>query len=298
MKQKTIKNSFVLEGKGLHTGLHIRAAFLPAAADSGIMICRVDLPDRPCRQALARYVAATERGTVLADGEWKVSTVEHALSALYALGITNCMIEVDAPEMPILDGSAKPFVDAIMASGIEEQEAEAKVWKVQERIEYTAQNGSSFVIEPADDTEIEVEIHFPGNILHDQTASLKHLSDYTKETASARTFCFVREILPLLERGLIKGGDLENAIVIYERPLTQEQMNSMCDMLGQPRLDAAHLGYLQPLHFDNEPARHKLLDLIGDLSLSGVRLQGRISAVRPGHGANTEFATYLCGLIN
>lgn len=293
MKQHTIKQPFTLEGKGLHTGLHIRAVFLPAEPNTGIRLCRTDLSGRPCYPAQAKYVAATERGTVLADGEWRVSTVEHALSALYALGVTNCLIELDAPEMPILDGSAAPFVKAVKAVGIEEQDAEARLWKVTERVEYTAANGSSFVIEPADDMQAEVEIHFPGNILHDQTASLYELSDYAAEVAAARTFCFVREILPLMERGLIKGGDLQNAIVIYERPLSQEQMDNMTDLLGQPRQDASHLGYLQPLNFVNEPARHKLLDLLGDLSLTGVRIQGRISAVRPGHGANTEFAKYL-----
>ena len=293
MKQQTIRQPFFFEGKGLHTGLHINAAFRPAPENSGILICRTDLPGRPCRPALARYVAATERGTVLADGEWRVSTVEHALSALYAMGISNCLIEVDAPEMPILDGSALPYVEAIEKAVIEEQEAEAKVWKVNEAITYTAQNGSTFVIEPSEETQAEVEIHFPGNILHDQTATLPHLSDYPKEISAARTFCFVREILPLLQHGLIKGGDLKNALVIYEQPLSQEQMDSMTDMLGVSRLNATQLGFLSPLHYHNEPARHKLLDLLGDLSLTGVRIIGKIHATRPGHGANTEFAKLL-----
>ena len=293
MKQYTISQPFSFSGKGLHTGLHINARFLPAAADSGICLCRTDLPGRPCRQAHARYVAATERGTVLADGELRVSTVEHALSALYAMGVTNCLIELDAPEMPILDGSALPFVEAITKAGTTRQDAEADVWHVKNKITYTAQNGSTFSIEPAEQQQVEVDIHFPGNILHDQTATLLHLSDYASDIAAARTFCFVREILPLLEHGLIKGGDLKNALVIYEQPLTQEQMDNMTDMLGVARLNASQLGFLSPLKYHNEPARHKLLDLLGDLSLTGVRIVGKIHATRPGHGANTEFAKTL-----
>jgi len=293
MKQHTLHTSFELSGKGLHTGLQIRAVFKPAGADTGIRICRTDLPEQPCHQALARYVSATERGTVLSCGDWKVSTVEHALSALYALGITNCLIELDAPEMPILDGSAKPFVDAITKAGIDEQDAEAPAFVVDRTIEYTAASGSTYVLTPADEEQFEVEISFPGQILHDQTAELLHLADYSSEIAFNRTFCFVREIAYLLSKGLIQGGDLQNALVIYEQPIPQEAMDQLTDHLGQPRQDATKLGYLSPLHFPNEPARHKLLDLIGDFALLGCRIQGKISATRPGHGGNTECAKML-----
>lgn len=293
MKQKTIRNVFTLSGKGLHTGLMIDARFMPAAPNTGIVLCRVDLEGQPAHQALAGYVSATERGTVLQDGDWKISTVEHALSALYAMGITNCRIELNAPEMPILNGSATLFVEAILKAGIEEQDAEVKTWRPTEVIEYTASNGSTYRLEPSDDTQAEVEICFPGNILHDQVATLHSMSDYAKEISEARTFCFVREIAYLLSKGLIQGGDLENALVIYELPIPQEAMDQLTDSLGQPRQDATKLGYLQPLHYENEPARHKLLDLIGDMSLTGVRIQAKISAVRPGHGANTEFAKLL-----
>lgn len=293
MKQQTLKNSFTLEGKGLHTGLHIRATFCPAAENTGIRICRTDLPGKPCHNALARYVSATERGTVLSCGEWKVSTVEHALSALYAMGVSNCLIELDAPEMPILDGSAKPFVDAILEAGIEEQAYEAPCFLVDRRMEYTAASGSTYVLEPAEESQYAVEISFPGQLLHDQKAELLHLSDYTDEIAFNRTFCFVREIAYLMQRGLIKGGDLENALVIYEQPIPQEAMDQLTDALGQPRLDAGKLGYLSPLHFENEPARHKLLDLIGDFALLGCRIQGKITATKPGHGGNTECARSL-----
>lgn len=293
MKQQTIGQPFRFEGKGLHTGLWIHAAFLPAEENTGIRIRRVDLPGQPCHEALVRYVTATERGTVLEHDTWKISTVEHALSALYALGITNCLIELDAPEMPILDGSAALFVEAIRKAGIVTQDAEAKTLVITEKTEFTAQNGSKYLIEPCDSQEFEVEISFPGQILHDQSASLSDLTKYPEEIASARTFCFVREIAYLLSRGLIKGGDLENALVIYEYPITQEAMDQLTDALGQPRQHADKLGYLSKLKFENEPARHKLLDIIGDFSLLGMRLQGKVTAFRPGHGPNTECARFL-----
>ena len=297
MKQHTIGKPFSLEGKGLHTGLMIHATFLPAEENTGIRLKRVDLPNQPCHEALIGYVSATERGTVLENGDWRISTVEHALSALYALGITNCLIELDAPEMPILDGSAAIFVEAILKAGIMEQQAEAKTYIVTERIEYATESGSRFVIEPADKQEFQVAISFPGQLLHDQSAELCDLKDYTTDIASARTFCFVREIAYLLSRGLIKGGDLQNALVIYEMPIPQEAMDQLTDALGQPRVPADKPGYLSPLKYENEPARHKLLDIIGDFSLLGVRLQGRISAYRPGHGPNTECARHLNQLI-
>lgn len=293
MKQSTIKQSFTLIGKGLHTGMLIEAQFMPAAVNTGITLCRVDLPDQPCYQALAQYVSATERGTVLQNGDWKISTVEHALSALYAMGITNCRIELNAPEMPILNGSATPFVKAIQQAGIEEQDAEVKMWTPTEVIEYEAASGSTYRIEPADDSEFHVNISFPGNVLHDQKATLERLSDYPKEISAARTFCFVREIAYLLSKGLIQGGDLENALVIYEQPIPQEAMDKLTDSLGAPRQDATKMGYLQPLNYPNEPARHKLLDLIGDLSLMGVHLNAKVTATRPGHGGNTELAKWL-----
>ena len=293
MKQHTIGKPFHFEGKGLHTGLKINATFLPAEEDTGIRLKRVDLEGQPCHEALAKYVTATERGTVLECGAWRISTVEHSLSALYALGITNCLIELDAPEMPILDGSAAPFVDAILKAGIVEQNAEAKTYVVKERVEFKAQSGSSYIIEPAESESFQVEISFPGQLLHDQTAELNDLKDYAATISSARTFCFVREIAYMLSRGLIKGGDLQNALVIYEIPIPQEEMDKLTDALGQPRVPADKPGYLSPLKYENEPAKHKLLDLIGDFTLLGVRLQGKITAFRPGHGGNTECASFL-----
>lgn len=288
MKQHTIKDSFTLRSVGLHTGLYVTATFHPAAPNTGVRLRRVDLPKQPCHQALADYVSGTERGTVLEHGKWKISTVEHALSALYATGVDNCIIDVDAPEMPILDGSARLFIEAIQRVGLEEQDAEQQVYVVTEPIEYISEHGHSMRIEPCDHYEVDVTIAFQSNLLREQHATLKRLSDYPTEIAAARTFCFVREIEPLLRVGLIKGGDLKNALVIYETELSQSGMDYFCDKMSQPRLDAKKLGYLSPLNYPNEPARHKLLDVIGDLSLLGMRIQGRIVAYKPGHTFNTQ----------
>jgi len=293
MKQRTLKSSFSFESKGLHTGLYIHATFLPAEENTGIRICRTDLEGRPTYEAVADYVTATVRGTVLERGAWKVSTVEHALSALYALGVDNCLIEVDGPEMPILDGSAKYYVQAIQKVGLQEQEAEQKVFVVKEPIEYISERGNKMLILPSDKYEVEVTITYPTGLLREQKAELYNLAEYSREISSARTFCFVREIEPLLRMGLIKGGDLQNALVIYETPMSQEGLDYMTDKLGQPRLDATKLGYLSPLNYPNEPSRHKLLDIIGDMSLVGCYIQGKIMALRPGHTFNTQCAKQL-----
>ena len=297
MKQHTLKAPFSLEGKGLHTGLHIHATFLPAKENTGVRICRTDLEGQPTYEAIADYVTATERGTVLERGAWKVSTVEHALSSLYALGVDNCLIEVDGPEMPILDGSAKYYIQSIEMVGLQEQEAEQKVFVVTKPIEYISERGNKMVILPCDHYEAGVTVAYESGILREQSAEIKDLADYKRELSAARTFCFVREIEPLLRMGLIKGGDLQNALVIYETPMSQEGLDYMTDKLGQPRLNANKLGYLSPLNYPNEPARHKLLDLIGDMSLVGCRIQGKIAALRPGHTFNTQCAKRLRQLV-
>ena len=237
---------------------------------------------------MADYVSGTERGTVLERGKWKISTVEHALSALYAMGVDNCIIDVDAPEMPILDGSARYFVKEIERVGLVEQDAEQNVYVVTEPIEYISEHGNVLRIEPCDHYEVDVTIAFRSMFLREQHATLTDLTKYPKEIAAARTFCFVREIEPLLRVGLIKGGDLKNALVIYETEMSQEGMDYFCDKMGQPHFDATKLGYLSPLNYQNEPARHKLLDVIGDLSLLGMRIQGRIVTYKPGHTFNTQ----------
>lgn len=293
MYQHTIQQPFSFEGKGLHTGLMVHCNFLPAEANSGIRICRTDLPLRPTYEAVADYVSATERGTVLEHGKWRVSTVEHALSALYAMGVDNCLIEVDAPEVPILDGSARPFVDAILRVGLQQQDAMQKEFVITEPIEYRSENGNTMCFYPYDGYRLEVQLSYPTGLLKNQSAELLDLSEYRHEISKARTFCFVREIEPLLRMGLIKGGDLQNALVIYETPMSQEGLDYMTDKLGQPHLDATKLGYLSPLNYSNEPARHKLLDLIGDLSLMGCRIRGRVVATKPGHTFNTQCCRQL-----
>ena len=288
MNQHTLNDSFTLSSVGLHTGLNITATFLPAPENTGICLRRVDLPGQPCDQALADYVSATERGTVLEHGKWKISTVEHALSALYALGVDNCIVEVNGPEMPILDGSARFFVREIQRVGLKEQDAEQKEYIIREPVEYISEHGHRLRIEPCDHYEVDVTIAFQSIFLREQHASLTNLADYPREIAAARTFCFVREIEPLLRVGLIKGGDLKNALVIYETQMSQDGMDYFCDKLGQPHMDATKLGYLSPLNYQNEPARHKLLDVIGDFSLLGMRIRGKITAFKPGHTFNTQ----------
>ena len=297
MKQRTLISDFIVSGKGLHTGLVITARFCPAPEHTGVRICRIDLPDKPAFEALADYVTQTRRGTVLENGAWRVSTVEHALSALYALGVTNCLIEVDAPEIPILDGSAKPFVENILRVGIKEQEAEAKEWIITTPVSFN-HKGCAMTLSPAAQYEVAVDVKYPSPILDEQHAELTNLTEYGEAIAPARTFCFLREIEWLLRLGLIKGGDLENALVIYDKPISQRVMDKMTDKLGQPRQDASTLGYLSPLKYENEPARHKLLDVIGDLALVGVRIRGRIEATCPGHGFNTACAKDLRKYIN
>ncbi len=288
-KQRTIKESFSFRGKGLHTGLDIRLTFHPALENHGIKIKRVDLPGQPVIDALAENVDETTRGTVLKKGEAQVSTIEHAMSALYALGIDNCLLEVDAPELPILDGSAKFFVKEIQKAGILEQKEDKDYFIVRKKIEYKLPDSDSrIIILPDDKFSVDVHIGFKSAILNNQFASLDSLDDYVKHIACTRTFVFVREIEPLLKMGLIKGGDLENAIVIYDELMPQEDLDNLAAMLEQSPRDASRLGYLTNLCCENEPARHKLLDVIGDLALIGKPILGKVIATYPGHKVNTD----------
>ncbi|MBR4988914.1 MAG: bifunctional UDP-3-O-[Bacteroidaceae bacterium] len=292
-KQKTLNDSFSLSGKGLHTGLNLTVTFNPAPENYGYKIQRIDLPGEPIIDAVAENVTETTRGTVLTKGEARVSTVEHALAALFALGIDNCFMQVNGPEFPILDGSAKYYVENIEQVGIKEQNAEKDVFVIKSKIEIKDENtGHSIMILPDEKFCLNVLVHYDSNILNNQYATLEDLNDFKEEIASSRTFVFVRELEPLLNLGLIKGGDLDNAIVIYEREMPQEKLDQLADVLGVPRMDAQKLGYLnhKPLVWNNEPARHKLLDIIGDLSLIGKPLQGRIIATCPGHTINNKFA--------
>lgn len=294
-KQKTIKQAFAFSGKGLHSGLEITLTFLPAPENHGIKIKRIDLPEQPEMDAVAEYVTETTRGTVLKKGEVGVSTVEHALSALYAFGIDNCLLEVNAPEFPILDGSAKFFVEQIQLVGTEEQKAEKDYYVVRKKIEYSIpETGAKITILPDDTFSLDVHIGFDSPVLNNQFASLSSLDGYASEIAEARTFVFVREIEQLLKLNLIKGGDLKNAIVIYDREVAQADFDNLADLMHQPHQDAAQLGYLNGgLKYPNEPARHKLLDVIGDLSLIGKPIKGKVIATYPGHKINTDLAKII-----
>lgn len=294
--QLTLAKSFTLSGKGLHSGLKIKAVFKPAPAGQGITFVRTDVDPAVRIPAHADNVVATERGTVIAKGNCQVSTIEHAMSALYALGVDNCDIEVDAPELPILDGSAVEFVRAIKKAGTVEQPREKEYFYVKEKVEFKTPEGSSIVLLPDDKFSIDVHINFESPVLTYQYASLDSLEDYADQISFARTFVFVREIEPLLKHNLIKGGDLENAIVIYDRPISQEDVDRITGLMGLPPLKVDKLGYLnrRPLVFNNEPARHKLLDVIGDLSLIGRPIVGKVIATKPGHGINTMAAKQIC----
>jgi len=294
MRERTIGGSFELEGKGLHTGIYLHLKANPAPAGTGMIIRRTDLEGQPSIELLAGNVRDTVRGTVLRNEHLQVSTVEHAMAAFYAAGIDNCIFEVDGPEFPILDGSALLYTDSLARVGIVEQEAEKEYIVIDDLIEYSSESGSSLKAYPSDRFEVEVEIGFSSPVLPHQTAKLSDMNDFPSAVASARTFVFVREIEPLLNMNLIRGGDLKNAIVIYDRIMPQEKMDALTEKLQQPAIDASQLGYLSgPLHFENEPARHKLLDVIGDLALTGHPIKGRIVAKYPGHKVNTEFAHIL-----
>lgn len=292
-KQKTLNGSFSLYGKGLHTGLHLTVTFNPAPENYGYKIQRIDLPGEPIIDAIAENVTETTRGTVLTKGEARVSTVEHAMAALFALGIDNCLMQVNGPEFPILDGSAIHYVENIERVGIKEQNAEKDVFVIKSKIEIKDERtGNSIIILPDEKFSLNVLVHYDSDILFNQYATLEDMKDFKDEIASSRTFVFVRELEALLNLGLIKGGDLDNAIVIYEREMPQDKYDQLTDILGVPRMDAKKLGYLnhKPLVWNNEPARHKLLDIIGDLALIGKPLQGRIIATCPGHTINNKFA--------
>ncbi|MCM1355983.1 MAG: bifunctional UDP-3-O-[3-hydroxymyristoyl] N-acetylglucosamine deacetylase/3-hydroxyacyl-ACP dehydratase [Staphylococcus sp.] len=293
MNQKTLNGEFTLTGKGLHTGLEIEARFLPAPENHGYKFKRVDLEGQPVIDALAENVVATNRGTVIAKGDARVSTIEHAMAALYAAGVDNVLIEVNAPELPILDGSARFYSEEIARVGLQDQKADKDFFYIKSKIEIRdEESGSSILVLPDDEFSVDVKIDFDSVVLNNQFATLDTMDNFASEIASSRTFVFVREIEPLVKGNLIKGGDLDNAIVIYDSPMAQSELDRLADLMNVPRKDVSEFGYINdaPLTSENEPARHKLLDLIGDIALIGRPLKGRVIATRPGHSINTSFA--------
>ena len=296
MKQTTLKGSFSLCGKGLHTGLSLTVTFNPAPENHGYKIQRIDLEGMPVIDAIAENVIDTQRGTVLGKGEVRVSTIEHGMAALYALGIDNCLIQVNGPEFPILDGSAIKYVEKIQEIGIEEQNAPKDYYIIRKKIEVKDETtGSSIVILPDEEFSLTAMCSFNSKFINSQFASLDNMTNFPTEIAAARTFVFVRDIEPLLKANLIKGGDLDNAIVIYEKQISQEQLDQLADMIKVEHRDANNLGYIQhkPLVWENECTRHKLLDIIGDMALIGKPIKGRIIATRPGHTINNKFARQM-----
>ena len=292
-KQHTLCESVSISGTGLHTGILVDMTLHPANPGFGIQFQRVDLPNQPVIKADCDLVTDTSRGTTLQVGDAKVSTVEHILAALVGLGVDNALIELNGPEIPIMDGSSAPFIEAIEKIGVLEQDA-AKAWySIDENIfHYDEDKRVEMVALPALDYQITTLIDFNSPVLGTQHAALKTIKDFKSEIAPCRTFCFLHELETLLEHDLIKGGDINNAIVVVDKPVTNEEMGRLAKIFKRDKIEVKSEGYLNnlELRFPNEPARHKLLDVVGDLALIGYPIKARIIANRPGHSSNVEFA--------
>lgn len=296
VKQKTLTNPFVIAGKGLHTGVDVTMTFLPAPENHGFKFKRVDLENAPVIDADVDLVIDTSRGTLLEKNGARIGTIEHALAALTGMDLDNVLIEVNNEEAPIMDGSSRFFVEAIEKAGITEQEAEREYFEIKEKIEiYDEKSGAHIIALPDDDYRLNVMISFKSRVLNNQFATLDSISDFKNEIAYCRTFVFLHELEYLLNNNLIKGGDLKSAIVIIDKEVTQKELNRLADLFHHNRVTVKPQGILNnlDLHFDNECARHKLLDVIGDLVLCGKRIKGRIIASKPGHRPNTIFAKAL-----
>ena len=292
-KQHTLKDAIHINGTGLHTGVMVDMTLHPANPGFGIQFQRVDLPNTPIIKADCDLVTDTSRGTTLQVGEAKVSTVEHVLAALVGMGVDNALIELNGPEIPIMDGSSAPFIEQIEKVGVIEQEA-AKAWySIDENIfHYDEEKRVEMVAMPALDYQITTLIDFNSPVLGTQHAALKTIKDFKAEISPCRTFCFLHELETLLEHDLIKGGDINNAIVVVDKPVTNEEMTRLAKVFKREKIEVKSEGYLNnlELRFPNEPARHKLLDVVGDLALIGYPIKARIIANRPGHSSNVEFA--------
>ena len=300
VKQKTIKAAISLTGVGLHTGKEVKITFKPAPINNGYTFVRVDLEGQPIIEADANYVVNTQRGTNLEKLGVKIQTPEHVLAALVGCDLDNVIIELDASELPIMDGSSKYFVEAIEKTGIQEQEAKRNVYLVKEIISFTdEETGSEILVMPSDDYQITAMVDFGTKVLGTQNANLKSIADFKTEIADSRTFSFLHELESLLDDGLIKGGDLNNAIVYVDKEISEKTMNSLKVAFGKEELSVKPNGILDnlTLHYPNEAARHKLLDVIGDLSLIGTRIQGKVIANKPGHFVNTQFAKKMAKII-
>ena len=292
-KQHTIEKNISISGTGLHTGVLVKMTLNPANPGFGYQFQRTDLPNQPIIKADCDLVSDTSRGTTLQVGDAKISTVEHILAALVGLGIDNCLIQVNGPEIPIIDGSSTPFIEIIEKAGVVEQDA-AKAWySIDENIfHYDDAKRVEMVALPALDYQITTLIDFNSPVLGTQHAALKTIKDFKSEIAPCRTFCFLHELEALLKNDLIKGGDINNAIVVVDQPVSEQEMSRLAKVFKRDKIEVKSEGYLNnlELRFPNEPARHKLLDVIGDLALIGYPIKARIIANRPGHSSNVEFA--------
>src|SRR5690554_973066 len=296
VKQRTIGKEVSLTGVGLHTGKEVTITFKPAPENHGYSFVRIDLEGHPEIEADANFVVNTQRGTNLEKRGVKIQTSEHVLAALVGLEVDNCIMELNASEPPIMDGSSKYFVEAIEKAGIVEQEAERDEYVVTEVISYVdEESGSEIIVMPSDEYQVTTMVDFGTMVLGTQNASLKKISDFKDEIANARTFSFLHEIEMLLEHGLIKGGDLNNAIVYVDKELSPNTMEKLRKAFGKDNISVKPNGILDnlTLHYPNEAARHKLLDVIGDLALIGTRIRGKVIANKPGHHVNTQFAKKL-----
>ncbi len=295
-KQQTLKDEVSISGIGLHTGENVNVTIKPAPENHWYQFKRIDLDNQPLIKADAKFVVDTSRGTTLEKNGARVYTTEHILAALYGMGIDNALIEVDGPEIPILDGSAQPFVDLIKQVGITEQNADREYFVLDENITYEdPEKQTEMLAVPQDEFRLTVMVDYNSPLLGTQHAHMYHMGEFEQEIAPCRTFVFLRELEFLAKNNLIKGGDLDNAIVMVDKILPQEKLDEIADMLGKPHMKIESTGILNnlTLHFQNEPARHKLLDMVGDLALVGKPVKAHILAARPGHKGNVEFALLI-----
>jgi len=295
-KQRTLAREISLKGKGLHTGINVTITFKPAPANHGYKYCRVDLPGKPLIDALAEHVTDTSRGTTLTQNSVSVATVEHVLAAFYGMRIDNVLIEIDGPEAPIMGGASAKFVEAIREAGIVEQKEDRNYFVVKQKIAFSdEEHGVDLIIYPDDHLSINVLIDYNSRILGNQYAILDSINNFEKDISNSRTFVFFHELEPLYKMNLIKGGDLDNAIVILDKEVEQAEIDRIAKLFNRPGINKHTAGVLNntELRYPNEPARHKLLDLIGDLSLVGLPIKGKVVATRPGHYANTHLARII-----
>lgn len=291
--QHTLKGSLTLAGVGLHTGKNVKMTMKPANPGYGIRFQRIDLPEKPVVKADADYVVDTSRGTTIEHNGARISTIEHTLSALVGMGVDNVLIELDGPEVPIMDGSAKDFIEAIESVGVLEQEAKRIIYAIDENIHYydPVKNVDMLAV-PSKDYQITTLIDFNSPVLGTQHAALRHISEFKQEIAPCRTFCFLHELEYLMDNNLIKGGDVSNAIVVVDKVVGNDELARLAKVFNKQKIEVKQEGILNnvQLHFPNEPARHKLLDVVGDLALIGHHIKAHIIASRPGHASNVEFA--------